>query len=247
MLLRSLTKHVKDQNWFAVALDFFIVVVGILIAFQITNWNEARSDRLQEAAILAQIQDEFTEIQDALERQTQIREGYALDLKNLISGLEGSGPVPDDLAIKRALSAARSTGRRPAQSSAYLQLTSNGDLARLSNENLKDALIRYHARLERDAFIFPELMGLVMQEISSNPHVDYNPHISVVAAAIDVETNAKDDRITNEIRSYDFEGLREYEQRYEALYLLHANLVTSDQTQLGIVNEILEQISEETQ
>ena len=45
MLLRSITKHVKDQNWFAVALDFFIVVVGILIAFQITNWNEARADR----------------------------------------------------------------------------------------------------------------------------------------------------------------------------------------------------------
>lgn len=43
MLLRRITKHVKDQNWFAVALDFFIVVVGILIAFQITNWNEART------------------------------------------------------------------------------------------------------------------------------------------------------------------------------------------------------------
>lgn len=33
MLFRSITKHVKDQNWFAVALDFFIVVVGILLAF----------------------------------------------------------------------------------------------------------------------------------------------------------------------------------------------------------------------
>jgi hypothetical protein len=46
MILRSITKHVKDQNWFAVFLDFFIVVVGILIAFQITNWNEARQDNL---------------------------------------------------------------------------------------------------------------------------------------------------------------------------------------------------------
>lgn len=45
MLLRNITKHVKDQNWFAVFLDFFIVVAGILIAFQITNWNEARLDQ----------------------------------------------------------------------------------------------------------------------------------------------------------------------------------------------------------
>jgi len=26
MLLRRITQHVKDQNWFAVAIDFFIVV-----------------------------------------------------------------------------------------------------------------------------------------------------------------------------------------------------------------------------
>lgn len=46
MILRRITKHVKDQNWFAVALDFVIVVVGILIAFQITNWSAARQDNL---------------------------------------------------------------------------------------------------------------------------------------------------------------------------------------------------------
>ncbi len=44
MLLRRVTQHVKEQNWFAVALDFVIVVAGILIAFQITEWNEARVD-----------------------------------------------------------------------------------------------------------------------------------------------------------------------------------------------------------
>jgi Family of unknown function (DUF6090) len=55
MRLRSLTKHIKDQNWFAVALDFFIVVAGILIAFQITNWSEARGERHREAQILRDI------------------------------------------------------------------------------------------------------------------------------------------------------------------------------------------------
>ncbi len=49
MILRRLSMHVKDQNWFAVALDFLIVVAGILIAFQITDWNE----RQQEKANLA--------------------------------------------------------------------------------------------------------------------------------------------------------------------------------------------------
>lgn len=30
MILRSLNKHIKEQNWFAVLLDFFIVVLGKL-------------------------------------------------------------------------------------------------------------------------------------------------------------------------------------------------------------------------
>jgi len=47
MILRSLTKHVKEQNWFAVLVDFLIVVVGILMAFQITNWSEQRTATAQ--------------------------------------------------------------------------------------------------------------------------------------------------------------------------------------------------------
>ena len=54
MILRRITQHVKDQNWFAVALDFVIVVVGILIAFQITNWGDAKAERKRETQILQQ-------------------------------------------------------------------------------------------------------------------------------------------------------------------------------------------------
>ncbi|MBT8141666.1 MAG: hypothetical protein HKN88_05835 [Gammaproteobacteria bacterium] len=45
MLLRRITQHVRDQNWFAVFLDFLIVVVGILIAFQINAWSDRQADK----------------------------------------------------------------------------------------------------------------------------------------------------------------------------------------------------------
>ena len=35
MLLRRITDHVKAQNWTAVALDFFIVVIGGFIRIQV--------------------------------------------------------------------------------------------------------------------------------------------------------------------------------------------------------------------
>lgn len=60
MLLRRISKHVKEQNWFAVALDFFIVVVGILIAFQITNWNEQQAENNLERGYLIRLHEDFS-------------------------------------------------------------------------------------------------------------------------------------------------------------------------------------------
>ena len=45
MLLRSVIRHVRDQNWVAVGIDFLIVVVGVFIGIQVANWNEAQADR----------------------------------------------------------------------------------------------------------------------------------------------------------------------------------------------------------
>jgi len=244
MLLRRVIEHVKEQNWTAVALDFVIVVVGVFIGIQVSNWNDARAEKAQEAAILLQLESEFSEIREALLKQIQIRKVYVEDIASLVAGLEGSGPMPDDLAIKKALIAVRSTGRRPAQSAAYLQLTANGELARLSNEELKQALIQYHARLERDAFIFPALMQLVIEERSLNKYVDFDINAAGPrGAAIDDETGGDESRI-NRIRTYDLEGLRAYEEQYETIHTTHANLVDTDQAQLEIVNEILNQITE---
>ena len=45
MLLRRITKHIKDQNWFAVVLDFIIVVLGIWFALIAGQWVDSRQDR----------------------------------------------------------------------------------------------------------------------------------------------------------------------------------------------------------
>lgn len=47
MLLRQVTRHIKNQNWFAVGLDFVIVVVGVGVALMGQQWlsdRQARSD-----------------------------------------------------------------------------------------------------------------------------------------------------------------------------------------------------------
>jgi hypothetical protein len=68
MILRRLSQHIKDQSWFAVALDFVIVVAGILLAFQVTNWSEVRAEKAAlaraEVAITGDLIDSYVNVKE---------------------------------------------------------------------------------------------------------------------------------------------------------------------------------------
>ena len=46
MILCRFTKHITEQNWFAVGLDVIVVVVGIFLGMQVTDWNEQRKEKV---------------------------------------------------------------------------------------------------------------------------------------------------------------------------------------------------------
>ncbi|MBC3764699.1 hypothetical protein [Neptunicella marina] len=45
MILRRLSHHLKQQNWFAVLLDFIIVVAGVFIGVQVSHWQEVDNQK----------------------------------------------------------------------------------------------------------------------------------------------------------------------------------------------------------
>ena len=76
MLLRRVMGHFRNQEWTAIALDFLIVVLGILMAFQVTNWDQERWERKKEKRYLLQLiedlQADLVEI-DSVKRAAEIR------------------------------------------------------------------------------------------------------------------------------------------------------------------------------
>ena len=92
MILRRITKHVKDQNWFAVGLDFFIVVLGILIAFQITNWSEARQDRADEAIFLRDLHEDILRASQQSVRSGTLRFQGARNLESAVNVIFSDAP-----------------------------------------------------------------------------------------------------------------------------------------------------------
>lgn len=61
MLLRRITEHVIAQNWTAIAIDFVIVVVGVFIGIQVSNWNESRAFERREQVLLRELHGEVAQ------------------------------------------------------------------------------------------------------------------------------------------------------------------------------------------
>jgi hypothetical protein len=54
MILRRLTANLRAQNWTAITLEFLIVVIGVFIGTQVSNWNQERNERRETERMLEQ-------------------------------------------------------------------------------------------------------------------------------------------------------------------------------------------------
>jgi hypothetical protein len=62
MILRRISENVSSQNWFAVAVEFVIVVVGVFMGLQVQDWNDARKARIEEQDLLSRLHVETLEL-----------------------------------------------------------------------------------------------------------------------------------------------------------------------------------------
>ena len=77
MVVRSIGEHVAAHNWFAVAIDLGIVVLGVLIATQVSNWNENRLDAARASSYRARLLDEL----DFNQRQFRAQVAYYSEVR----------------------------------------------------------------------------------------------------------------------------------------------------------------------
>tara|TARA_R110000868_G_scaffold100893_15_gene277695 strand:+ start:97 stop:873 length:777 start_codon:yes stop_codon:yes gene_type:complete len=145
MLLRSITKHVKDQNWFAVALDFVIVVFGVYIGIQLGNWNEERVDQARSQQYMKWMANDLTQeisiYNDRVQFWQQVSE-YGLAV--LDEANTGETSLSSWELIIAYFQASQSAEFFPSNAT-FEELQSAGDLELVRNADLRNALSEYYA------------------------------------------------------------------------------------------------------
>jgi hypothetical protein len=140
MLLRRITKHVKDQNWFAVGIDFFIVVIGVFIGIQVANWNEAQVDRGKAELVLERLEADFGHIETAsLEAIDHTNQSISIVEKLMTKSVQRSLILSE--ALETGQLEAIAYFRGPVRgSSTYDELKSAGELRFIRSEALRSRL-----------------------------------------------------------------------------------------------------------
>ena len=163
MLLRSITKHVKEQNWFAVALDFFIVVVGILIAFQITNWSEARSENKLKSLVESRLIADFEIIDQELDAAVERMERQLIDMEVWRQALRrGSAVESEKEAIINAMAYGASYPSFTSRSATYQELQTSGRLDLIADEKFRVALSKYDNGAQQRRFNLSEIRAVML-------------------------------------------------------------------------------------
>jgi len=142
MILRRVTEHVKAQNWFAVGIDFIIVVVGVFIGIQVANWNGERLDRIEASQVLDRLEEEFQMHLKRTDRSLERHRESLAAAARLIHGIRDARLAEDTLNDDMGLVSGFSTP--PGPSTTFQELVSSGRLRLLAGPDLRAALLGYN-------------------------------------------------------------------------------------------------------
>ena len=151
MILTRITKALKDQNWLAVAIEFVIVVAGVVIGFQISSWNEARQTRTSLVAALEQAREEVRENIAAADLQIGRIEAFMDDIDQLTDRIGTcTPPGPNDTSIGEVIILMGNDYSPTYDDSSLAHLLGNDSFIPFLPENVRAALNSYKARLVED-------------------------------------------------------------------------------------------------
>lgn len=196
MILARLTASIRAQNWFAVALEFVIVVAGVVIGFQITEWRGHQARLAQTASLTERLRDDM----NAEAWRVAANRAYLRDV--VVAGrtaLEAmrDDRVADEILVINAFRASQYYWNGLNRAT-YDELVATGTIDLVDDAALRTAAVEY--------FSSPE-DALITRIPDTTPYRDRFRQIAPAALHRQLVTDCGEDRM---ISTGDFEGLTDF-------------------------------------
>ena len=113
--------------------EIILVMIGVLLALQVNNWNEERKDRIKEQVVLKQLQEDYQANLIQLEEKMETRENILISAFQLLKAFDEPAGVVRDSLIKDLANVNHDPTFDPIQN----DLSNSGNLSLISNNRLR--------------------------------------------------------------------------------------------------------------
>jgi hypothetical protein len=143
MILRRISEHVTHHNWFAVTIDLLIVVIGVFLGTQASNWNQARIEQQQAREYRAMLRDDLA---TNLASMANRREYYQWVRAEALATLAALKRPPRELGELFLIDAYQASQIQPwaLKRNTYDQILSVGAMGSLGPPPLRDEIANYY-------------------------------------------------------------------------------------------------------
>ncbi|NHK28181.1 hypothetical protein FF098_009725 [Parvularcula flava] len=220
MIFRRIKAHIEKENWFAVFLDFLIVVSGVVIGVQIGNWNADRQDHQAYEQALERYR---AEIELNLATLDTVDEGVEEALVVVADGFDAllaCEEIPANrLAVERAINKTMGTYGINLRDQALLDLTaaatyldqqSEADRERFGNTRhrmeifLREADYIEKIPLQERAQNNPVIsVGSIEERRVEYQGTDYSRADRTLALAVPLDVACKDDMLLKSLYTWE--------------------------------------------
>ena len=144
---KHIRKKLSDDNQFfkysryAIG-EIVLVVIGILIALQINNWNNNRLNTIEEQRILKAITEELKLSKFLFDRGKNLQENKIIAAKNLLKEIQTRDEKSNDESLENDIEKLTKRWLSGTPTSVYDALIGSGDLKLISSEKLRNELTK---------------------------------------------------------------------------------------------------------
>lgn len=160
MIFRRFAGNLRQQDWTAVAVELVVVVAGVFIGLQVSNWNEDRQTNAKAVVFTQGLRADLREEAWAWEYEIAYANDVLVNAKKAADALSNKTPLSDEallVAGYRATQYEFNVRRR----ATYDELTSTGEIGLIHDPALRDLAMR--------TFTTP-LFANIMDEGTNNPY-----------------------------------------------------------------------------
>jgi hypothetical protein len=199
MILRRVMEHVKTQNWFAVGIDFVIVVTGVFIGIQVSNWNEVRKEGADRQLYIAQLIGDLEDIERRAKHTAQEYANRALAANRVMEFLRSERAAPDDPEqFERDLGLVGRASVPVPRSAAVIELLSTGRLGSMLTGEARFEVVRFDQFMQS-----AERASEVISDIRRDSNKTLQEKVSTIFRLSDDGRELLDSRL-----EYDLEAMR---------------------------------------